>query len=164
MQQYVLMSPVHAVRSVHQSSCVPKPSDVRKVEESSYAPALKESSSATKASEANKVSYAPYKIALKEFDQSSSANNASDARKTYLQYSSTVSSVQSMPSSIVQGASSTPEPSGDSRHLLSGPPQADIGPTVEDTHSSISRDSQQNEAMAKLRSFSVEEVIAYNLT
>ena len=41
---------------------------------------------------------------------------------------------------------------------LCGPLQADIGPTVEDTHSSISRDSQQNEAMAKLRSFSVEEV------
>ena len=60
-----------------------------------------------------------------------------------------------MPSSIMQGASSTAEPTGDSRHR---PPQADIGPTVEDTHSGISRDSQQNEAMAKLRSFSVEEV------
>ena len=162
MQQYVLMSPVHAVRSVHQSRCLPKPSDIRKVEESSFAPDLKESSSATNASDTNKASYAPYQSALKEFNQSNSATNASDVRKTYPQYSSTVSSVQSMPSSIVQGASSTAEPIGDSRHLLSGPPQADIGPTVEDTHSSISHDSQQNETMAKLRSFSVEEVKAYN--
>ena len=165
MQQYVLMSPVHAVRSVHQSRCLPKPSDVRIAEKSS-SPDLKESSSATNASDAKKVSYAPYQLSLEEFNQSSSATNASDARKTYLQYSSTVSSVQSMPSSFVQGASSTAEPTRGSRHLLSGPPQADIGPTytVEDTHSNISRDSQQNEAMAKRRYFSVEEVIAYDFT